>query len=181
MAITQSYSGRLILGLALLLGLLTSCSDSLLSGATPRDITVTNATSDTLIILAAELETASRLDLNPRMPRSAVLERMVLPGGSLVVPAQLVEGYRAGADVRFFVYDLAGADAVYRTHLTLTGAQLSASDFRVELSAASIARYSVAYSAMQQQPLFTIVADAEVKTQRGRDARGGTGTVAPFA
>lgn len=150
MAVTHGYAGRLIPGLTLLLGFLTSCSESPLSGLAPRAITVTNATADTLVILAAELETASRLDLNPRIPRSAVLDRMVLPGGSLVIPARLIGGYRAGSDVRFFLYDLVGAEAVYRTDITITGAQLSISDFRVELSDSSITRYSAASSVMQR-------------------------------
>lgn len=136
---THGHWGR-IPRLTLLIGFLTGCGESPLAGATPRDIIVTNATSDTLVILAAELETASRLDLNPRIPRSAVLDRMVLPGGSLVVPARFIEGYRAGADVRFFLYSLEGADAVYSTDVTVTGAQLWVNDFRVELSDASIAK-----------------------------------------
>lgn len=119
--------------LLLVAPLALGCAD--LTGSRSGDIRLVNATSRTLVYQAAELGTSNLLDINPQLSLASVADHVLAPGASLTVPARAIQGYPgAGASVRFFIYEVTGATATYRGSIAVSGRELAARGFRVEIS-----------------------------------------------
>lgn len=103
-------------------------------------LALVNATSDTVGFLALERELSSRVDPNPGLGVETLRGRVIAPGATAVVTVAEVEGYRPGADVRFFLYRVTGGYATFRAVLDVSVAELARHGYRVELAAAALGR-----------------------------------------
>lgn len=133
------------------------CTELGPSGLSQDGITLINATPDTAGFLAVELESSHTLRIRERQPASELGNRVIAPSASIVVPLREIEGYYAGASVRFFLYQVSEGEAVYSGMLTLTHADLVALRSRVEISAATVPGLRYARLATQETPLLTII------------------------
>lgn len=60
--------------------------------------------------------------------------QVIAPGTERVASVSEVEGYRPGADIRFFLYRVSGDRATYAAILDASAAQLASQGYRVEIS-----------------------------------------------
>lgn len=95
---------------------------------------VANGLGDSVLVIAADLETAALLDLALSIPATTLSERVVAPGRTGTLPTQAVMGYHAGSTVRFFVYRVQLGVARYAASITRTSAQLAARGFQVDVT-----------------------------------------------
>ncbi len=107
---------------------------SILEPETTR-IRVVNESFFPVAFLALELETSYLFDPAPTFQVEATDGRVLPPGASRFLPRSEIEGnFRAGDDLRFFLYQVVRDTAEFRMMITLTADQLAASNHRVIFS-----------------------------------------------
>ncbi len=122
---------------ALLAGVLAACSSAPTNPAAGR-LTLVNATADTLVYGASELEASHLADLKAEFPADELRNRVVLPGAAVAVPVDSISAYRPGATVRFFFWRVRAGRARYRGSLDAAGAALARRGYRVEVTSAAL-------------------------------------------
>lgn len=112
-----------------------SCGDGPTGPAAGR-ILLANASADTIGYHAMDREASNRVDPNPQpFPAAQLGSRLVPPGRTAQVPIAEVQSFRAGADVRFFIYRVAGGRATLRGTLDAPAAELARPGYRLRVTA----------------------------------------------
>ena len=94
------------------LPLLAACNAA--SNLAPvTEVSVLNATADTIAIQLLDRETSYLVDPVPERPTSSETDRLILPGGRRMVPVSQVMDYAPGKDLRVFIYRIRGARSVF--------------------------------------------------------------------
>lgn len=115
--------------------LASACGDAPTGPAAGR-ILLANAAADTIGYQAMDREASNRVDPNPQpFPAAQLGSRLVAPGSTARVPTTEVQAYRAGADVRFFIYRVAGGRATLRGTLDAPAAELARPGYRLRITA----------------------------------------------
>lgn len=116
--------------------LATACGDGPTGPAGGR-ILLTNAAADTIGYRAIDRETSNLFDLVPGpFPASYLGGRLVAPGRTAAVPTADIDSYRAGGDVRFFIFRVAGGQATLRGVLDAPAAAAARPGYRLRVTAA---------------------------------------------
>lgn len=98
------------------------------------EIVLTNRADMPWIALVVELETSHLLDPSPRFDVAGNETRVIAPGGSRTFTSDDVEGgYTPGDDIRLFLYEVRGAEAVLEDMVTIGHAELAARRFRIDI------------------------------------------------
>ena len=136
----QSHSWQACVSIVTVVLAAAGCTKS--TAPLGSEITVRNATRDTLGYGIANISASSSPDRTPLILAnfSAFGGRVILPAGTTVVAVDEFSAYTNRGDARVVVYDVARGFATYRTEFVLTRAQLEQARFRIELSAANLGK-----------------------------------------
>lgn len=116
----------------LMLAAVASCGTL---GPGEDELTLTNRADVPWIAMVVELETSHLLDPALRFDVAGNETRVIAPGASRTFTSDDVEGgYTRGDDVRLFLYEVRGAEAVLEEIVTIGHAELAARRFRIEIT-----------------------------------------------
>lgn len=124
-------------------------------------ITLVNTTADTIGYVALERDASDLALLPGSMLASDLGDRIVAPSASVLVPLREIDGYYAGASVRFHIYCVSGRGAVIQSALTFTHAELVAMRWRVEVSAPAVAPSEVTFVNAMPDTLGYLAVEAD--------------------
>ena len=144
----------LVIGcISALIALAASCADSV---SPKQQIVLRNATTDSIPYYADELG-ASALREVPAGPVSDTIFRSVTvaPGNQLVVRQETIEGYFAGASVRFYVYRIRNGQALWRGQITVTDAELRAMQSVVTVTPSTLTQFGSRSALSVNTDVFT--------------------------
>ena len=144
----------LVIGcISALIALAASCADSV---SPTQQIVLRNATTDSIAYYADELG-ASALREVPAGPISDTIFRSVTvaPGNQLVVRQETIEGYFAGASVRFYVYRIRNGQALWRGQITVTDAELRAMQSVVTVTPSTLTQFGSRSALSVNTDVFT--------------------------
>ena len=114
------------------LGLMACGVDSL----APADIQVQlrNASSDSVAVRGLDREMSNLVEpVEGPVPASTFGAGVIAPGASVIVHGNDIEGFRVGADVRFFLYRVSGGQARWVTSFDVPAASLTARINRIDV------------------------------------------------
>lgn len=105
---------------ALLIATIVSgCADGSPAAPLPGSVTVLNATPDSVGYIALDFEVATRADPNPEFAATTLGDRILAPGEEKPLYREDVIGYRAGASVTFWIYEIRGGRAYFSGSMTV--------------------------------------------------------------
>ncbi|HEY4133400.1 MAG TPA: hypothetical protein VGM50_22465 [Gemmatimonadaceae bacterium] len=122
------------LAASIIVGMVAACGGSRTMEPADVSLHLTNALTDSAVVIAYAAEAAHLVDPAPSFVVPATMRGVIAPGSHSDVSSNAITGFRSGESVQLFVYRVQNGVARYKQAMTVTWPDLVASGFQVQLT-----------------------------------------------